>query len=139
MTQQILPRELRIDGAMWLIHGYKNLVVLAGHQLLEGFGVEVEVVLVGHSHRDDSDLRQLIEHLLLTQVECVLYRGRGHTHTGIASKVTQHNFLDCLPGLQEIHALNVRVLPRTLHHCAEDAIVLIGQRAIFIVNEVDKR
>lgn len=50
MTVDILPGQLSVDGAMWLVHGNEYFVVITGSDFLEGLRIEVEIMLIRHSH-----------------------------------------------------------------------------------------
>lgn len=139
MTVDILPRQLGVDGAMWLVHRNENLVIIPRHNLLERLRVEVEVVLIRHGHRDDRHLRQDIQDLPFAEIQGVLDGGRGDAHLRIAGKVANDDVLDRLPGPREVHGLRVRILPGTVHHRAEYAIILIWQGSELIVHEVHER
>lgn len=139
VTIDVLPGQLGIDGAMWLVHWDENFIVVAGCNLLEGLRIEVEVVLVRHGHRNDRHLRQDIQDLSFTQIQGVLNGGRGHAHLRIASKVTNDYVFDRLPGPEEVQVLGIGVFPGAIHHGAKDAIILIWQRSELIVHEVHER
>jgi len=99
MAVDVLPSQLGIDSAMWLVHWDENFVVIAWGDFLERLRIKVEVMLVRHGHRYDRHLRQDIQDLSFAEIQGVLNGGRGHAHLRIAGKVADNYVFDRLPGL----------------------------------------
>jgi len=139
MAVDVLPGQLGIDSAMWLVHWDENFVIIAWNDFLERLRIEVEVMLVRHGHRYDRHLRQDIQDLSFAEIQGVLNGGRGHAHLRIAGKVADNYVFDRLPGLQEVQAIGAGIFPGGVDHSAKNSIILIRQRSELIVYEIYKR
>lgn len=97
MTGDIFACQLGIDGAMWLVDGNKDFIILAGYNGLEGLGVEIKIMFVWHCHRNDRNFWQGVQNFFLSQVQSMLNRGGGGANIWIASKFSDDNVLDNIP------------------------------------------
>lgn len=50
MTVDIFAGQLSVDGSMWLVHRNEDFVVIAGSDFLEWLRIEIEIMLIWHSH-----------------------------------------------------------------------------------------
>lgn len=83
-------------------------------------------------------LREGVQDLFIGQIQCILDTGRVDAINRLTSEESQNNLLDSVKHLVVVNAFSYSITPTGSHHSTEEAISLIRQRAVLIIQEIDE-
>lgn len=96
-------------------------------------------MLVRHRHLDGVDCWHHFQSVLLSHVQRILNRRRRSSTVQVARKVSQNALLHQLEALVVVDLRDLAILPVAIDDGAENAIALVWKRAVFVIDEVNKR